>query len=219
MKKTLIILLLILTAAGVFSQKDPEAKKILDRLSSQSQSDYPIQVSFDYFYEDLMDKQTTTQSGQLLISQKKFRLSLEESIIYCDGITVWNHLLSANEVYISDAGEGNSDNEFFISNPSDLFTFYQDGFKYRMTGEIDYNGETFLEIDIFPEDLDKNYHTVKLLINKKSQQLYSAEAFGKLGANHTVILKDYKRKVRIDEESFVFKPGSYPGVEIVDTRF
>lgn len=218
MQKLLFILIFAFAFQGAFSQKDPEAKKILDRISVQSRADYPIRVSFEYIYEDLMNKQTSTESGTLILEEKKFRLSIGESIVYCDGITLWNHLGSANEVYLSDAEEVGGDDEFFISNPSDLFTFYQEGFKYRLSGEIEYKGRTYVEIDIFPEDLDKNYHTVKLLIHKKEHRLYSAEAFGKHGANHTIILTDYRRKVETDDRTFIFDPEEHPGVEVVDTR-
>ncbi len=219
MTKLVSIIILAFAFQGSFSQKDPEAKKILDKVSAQSQADYPIEVSFEYIFEDLMAQETSTHRGSLLLDEEKFRLSVGESVIYSDGITVWNHLVSANEVYISDAEEGSDTDEFFISNPSDLFTFYQEGFKYRLTGEIEYQGQTLLEIDIFPEDLDKNYHTVKLLINKKDQRIYSAEAFGKHGANHTVILKDYRSRVKTNDKTFVFDTEANPGVEVVDTRF
>ncbi len=204
---------------GAYSQKDPEARKILDKVSARSRADYPIQVSFEYIYEDLMDKRTTTQTGTLIIEKSKFRLSVGEAVVYCDGITVWNHLTSAQEVYISDAEDGGATNDFFITDPSELFTFYQEGFKYRITGEFDLNGQTYTEIDIFPEDLDKNYHTVKLLVNKKNNNIYSAQAYGKQGVNHTVILTDYKKKVITEGKTFVFDPAEHPGLEIVDTRF
>jgi outer membrane lipoprotein-sorting protein len=166
-----------------------------------------------------MEKQTTTYKGSLIIDETRFRLSLDESLVVSDGVTVWNYLVSANEVYISDAEESTEMDEFFISNPADLFTFYREGFKYRLTGEIEYAGRTYSEIDIFPEDLDKNYHTVKLLVDKKDLRIYSAQAYGKQGANHTVILTGYNTGVKTDSKTFSFDPAAYPGVEVVDTRF
>ncbi|MFC2112307.1 outer membrane lipoprotein carrier protein LolA [Bacteroidota bacterium] len=219
MKVLLPILLMVFAFQGSYSQKDPQARKILDKVSTQSQAEYPIQVSFEYIYEDLMDKQTSTQSGTLIIAEQKFRLNVGESEVYSNGITVWNYLTSANEVYVSDAEEGNASDEFFISDPSDLFTFYQEGFKYRLKGEIEYNEQTYFEIDIFPENLEKNYHTVKLLISKKDHRIYSAQAYGKQGVNHTVILTGYQKKVSTDTNTFVFDPAEHPGVEVVDTRF
>jgi outer membrane lipoprotein-sorting protein len=219
MPRIICILILLAVFRPGTSQKDPEAKKILDRVSERSLADFPIRVTFEYVYEDLMNQQTTTESGTLVMDGKKFRLSVGESEIYCDGTTVWNHLASANEVYISDPEDGSQSDDFFISNPSDLFTFYREGFKYRLTGEIEYQGKTYLEIDIFPEDLDRNYHTVKLLVTRNNHRIYSAEAFGKHGANHTVILQEYQPKARTDAGTFVFNPEDHPGVEVVDTRF
>jgi outer membrane lipoprotein-sorting protein len=219
MKQSLHIITLLLTFQSIFSQWDPEARKILDRVSERSRADYPIEVSFEYIYDDLREKQTITQNGTLIIEENKFRLTLKDAIVYCDGNTLWNHLVEANEVYISDAEEGSDPDQFFINNPSDLFTFYQKGFKYRLTGELQVNGRTYQEIDIFPEDLEKNYHTVELLIDKEDLRIHSAQAFGKEGVNHTVILNAYKARVPVNEGSFVFNPEDHPDVEVVDTRF
>ncbi len=126
---------------------------------------------------------------------------------------------SVNEVYISDPEENNADDEFFLSNPSDLFTLYKEDFKYRLTRELSYEGNEYYEIDLFPNDLNKSYHTIKLLISKKDNRLFSAQALGKQGDNHSVILRDYQKKVSVTEGTFVFDPSLHPGVEVVDTRF
>lgn len=199
--------------------QDPAARKILDKLAKQSQADYPVKVSFDYTYESLPENQQNTEQGTLVLQQDKFRLSVSESEVYCDGKTMWNHMESVNEVYISDPEENNADEEFFLSDPSDLFTFYQKDFKYRLTGEVSYEGKEYYEIDLFPNDLNKSYHTIKLLIGKKDSRLFSAQALGKQGDNHTVMLKDYQKKISVTEGTFTFDQTSFPGVEVVDTRF
>ena len=200
------------------SLQDPAARKILDRAGEQARADYPLKVQFEYTFESLQDNQQNSENGTLVMQEDKFRLSVGESEIYCDGTTLWNHMESVNEVYVSDPEESSADDEFFLSNPADLFTIYEQDFKYRLTGEISREGKEYFEIDLFPNDLSKSYHTVKLLISKKDHRLYSAKALGKQGDNHSVILKDYQRKVSVTEKTFVFDPGKYPGIEIVDTR-
>lgn len=199
--------------------QDPAARKILDKMASQARADYPVKVSFDYTYESLPENHQNTESGTLVLEEDKFRLSVGESEVFCDGKTMWNYMESVKEVYISDPEENNADDEFFLSNPSDLFTLYQEDFKYRLTRELLYEGNDYYEIDLFPNDLNKSYHTIKLLISKKDHQLFSAQALGKQGDNHTVILKNYQKKVSVTEGTFIFDPSSHPGVEIVDTRF
>jgi outer membrane lipoprotein carrier protein len=199
--------------------QDPVARKILDKVASQARADYPVKVSFDYTYESLPENQQTTESGTLVLQKDKFRLSVGESEVFCDGKTMWNHMESVNEVYISDPEDNNADDEFFFSNPSELFTLYQEDFKYRLTRELSYEGKEYYEIDLFPNDLNKSYHTIKLLISKKDNRLFSAQALGKQGDNHSVVLQDYQKKVSVTEGTFVFDPSSNPGVEVVDTRF
>ncbi len=160
---------------------DPAARKILDKLARQAQADYPVRVSFDYTYESLQENQHNTESGTLVLQQDKFRLSVGESEIVCDGKTMWNHMESVNEVYISDPEENNADDEFFLSNPSDLFTFYQEDFKYRLTRELSFEGKEYYEIDLFPNDLNKSYHTIKLLISKSITGFFLHRHLGSRG--------------------------------------
>lgn len=199
--------------------RDPAAREILDRLASQARADYPVKVTFDYTFESLQENQENTESGSLILQEDKFRLTVGESAVFCDGKTLWNHMESVNEVYISDAEENNADDEFFLSNPAELFTFYREDFKYRLTRDVSYEGKEYHEIDLFPDDLNKSYHTIKLLISKKDCRLFSAQALGKHGENHTVMLRDYQKKVPVTEGTFVFDPSAHPGVEVIDTRF
>ncbi len=226
MKRTLFILLILAAGQLLIAQqdlstvgKDPAAKKILDRVARQAKADYPLKVSFDYIYESLQENQRNKESGTLILQNDKFRLSVSESEIYCDGKTMWNHLATANEVYVSDPEEKSSDDEFFLSNPAELFTFYQEDFKYRLTREIEFDEIEYFEIDLFPNNLQKSFHTIKLLIRKNDHQLFSAQTLGKHGDNHSVVLRDYQSKVPVTEGTFVFDPSGHPGVEVVDTRF
>ena len=176
--------------------RDPTAKKILDKLASQAKADYPLKVSFDYTFESLPENQHNTESGTLVLQQNKFRLSVGESEVFCDGKTLWNHMKTVNEVYISDPEESNENDGFFLSHPAKLFTFYQENFKYRLTREISYEGNDYYEIDLFPTDLNQSYHTIKLLVSKKENRLFSAQALGKQGDNHTGSLKIIRKRYR-----------------------
>ena len=221
MYKSLYIFLALLTCvpANAQLQQDPEARKILDRFSAKAQGDYPVQMNFDYVYESLVDKETHNESGSLILKKDQFRLRFGEADIFCDGKTFWNHLTTAGEVYISDAEDSREEDEFFISNPGGFFTFYQEGFKFQLKGKTEYQDQQQYEIDLYPEDLNRSYHTIKLFIGSDDLRLYSAKALGKHGVNHTVIIREYERNVKTDENTFLFRPADHPGIEIIDTRF
>ena len=220
MNKKLYIPLLLFVSLSVSAQlqQDPEAGKILDRFSSMALGDYPLQIGFDYVYESLIDKETHIETGSLILNKDQFRLRFGESDVYCNGNTIWNFLPMAGEVYLSNAEDALA-GEFFISNPGAIFTFYQNGYKYQLKGEIEYDNQKYYEINLYPADLNGDYHTIKLLISMDDLHLYSAEAFGKHGVNHTVIIRNYQRKVSTDENTFVFSADDHPDIEMIDTRF
>lgn len=219
MNKVFLILVMILTVIiNVFSQHDPAAKKILDKFTQKALSHYPVEIHFQYVYESVIENETTIEEGKLILNNNKFRLSIGESEVYCNGNILWNHLVTAEEVYISNPEETLEGDEFFISNPSQLFTFYNQNFKYRLTRETEYNGTSYYEVDLFPDDLNKSYHTIKLIINKANYQLYSVETKGKHGVNHIITIQNYKPGIKIREDIFSFDPADHPGIEIIDTR-
>jgi len=220
MKKKIlnILFLLWISCPGLIGQQDPAAEKVLDKFAQKAESSFPVKIKFDYVYESLPDNESYSESGILILDGNKYYLSFGESEIYCDGETLWNHVVSADEVYISNPENSTPGNEFIISNPENLFSFYEDDFKYRLTGEIEYQGEKYYQIDLFPKDANKNYHTVTMLIFQDDYRLYSIETLGKQGINHTITITGYLTKYKTTEDMFRFDPSKHPDIEIVDTR-
>lgn len=202
----------------VTAQQDQAAKQILDKFAQKAQSAFPIKIGFEYTYESVIDNETYSDSGELIIAGNKYYLMIGESEIFCDGKTLWNHVVSASEVYISDAENVPANDDFFLSNPENLFSFYDNDFKYRLTADIEYMGETYHHIDLFPKDLNKSYHTITLLIHQNNYQLYSVETRGKQGINHTITISEYSLKYKVPKNQFQFDPAEYPGIEVIDTR-
>lgn len=202
-----------------FPQQDQEAREILDKFAKKAESSYPFEMQFEYRYESQPDEVTTTDRGSILIDRKKFRLIMKKMEIYCNGDTFWNYLTRQNEVYISDPADAQNQDEVILSNPSAIFTMYREDFKYRFNGEQDSGGTTAYEIDLFPYDIEKPYHTVKLLIEKKSHRLLSMQTFEKQGIINTFTVTGFESSKKTDPGTFVFRPGDHPGIEVVDTRF
>ncbi len=213
-----ILFLLCVSFPVLIGQQDPAAKKVLDKFAQKAESSSPVKIKFEYVYESSIDKESYSETGILILDGNKYHLSIGESEIYCDGETLWNHVITAEEVYISDPENSTPDNEFIISNPENLFSFYENDFKYRLTGEIEYQGEKYYQIDLFPKDTNKSYHTVTMLIFQKDYRLYSIETRGKQGINHTITITGYLSKYKTTEDMFRFDPSKHPGIEVIDTR-
>ncbi len=79
-------------------------------------------------------------------------------------------------------------------------------------------GNTVYEIDLFPYDLDKSYHTIKLLIDKDTYQLRSMQTLEKQGVIHSITVTGFQPGARTGDDYFIFKPEDHPDVVVVDTR-
>jgi outer membrane lipoprotein-sorting protein len=213
--------LLICTASvsiPVFSQQDPAAKEILEKFTRKAESDYPVRIEFEYTYESLIDNETFTDTGDLVLNRNQYRLIFRDSEIYCNGESMWNYLVSEDEVYISDPAASTENDDFFLSNPEKLFSFYDDNFKYRLTGELKYLDNDYYQVDLFPFDLNKSFHTITLLIRKDNYRLYSIRTKGKQGVNHTFKITSYQPGSKTTPDTFRFDPSRHPEIEVIDTR-
>jgi outer membrane lipoprotein carrier protein len=213
-----ILVVLISSLLTVSGQQDPEAKKILDEFTRKAQDSYPIRIEFHISSESLMDQSTWNETGELILDNARYFLELEDSRIYCDGSTLWHHVVSAEEVYISDPENTGSEEDLLLGKPQDLFTFYERDFKFRYTAEVEIQGIKYHHIDLFPKDLNKHYHTITLIINQSDYQLYSIQTKGKDGLIQTIQIQDYQNKVKTTEDTFRFDATKHPEVEEIDTR-
>jgi len=210
--------LLSVNVLWVSGQQDPEAKKILDEFTRKAQASYPVKIDFQISSESLMDQSTWSKEGQLILEGEKYFLEVEDSKIYCDGNTLWHYMVSADEVYISDPEDTGSEEDLLLSKPQDLFTFYERDFKFRYIGEVEFMGEKYHHVDLFPKDLDKHYHTITLIIDQSDYQLFSIQTKGRGGLLQTIKVIEYQKRVKTTDDTFRFDPSQHPEVEEIDTR-
>jgi outer membrane lipoprotein-sorting protein len=102
----------------------------------------------------------------------------------------------------------------FQNKPSGIYTMYKKGYKVRL---IDENAASWT-IDLYPEDIKSEIIRVRLTIGKTSNDLKRLEYKRNDGVVLTVMVSEYNLKFKPDQETFIFKPEKYKGVEIVDMR-
>jgi outer membrane lipoprotein carrier protein len=157
---TLALLLGVFTATA--QKSDPEAKKILDAVSTKFKTYSTVQAGFTYKVENASGKALSTKTGTILMKGTRYKVSFGGNEIFCDGKTVWNYDKSTNEVTISnlDAAGG-------TITPQKLFTnFYDKDFLYVLNGEKKSGAKTLQEIEMTPTDKSKSFHKVYVQVDK-----------------------------------------------------
>ncbi len=200
-----------------YGQQDPAAAEILDNLNKQNEKNYPFRLVFDYVYESQQTGETTSKEGTLAMDDIKFRLSYGATEIFFDGETMWNYNKEVREVYVSEPDPNAED--LLTTNPALFLRGYKDRFKYRLKGEIQVNGKTRWVVDLYPYDLERSYHRIRIHIDKNSDKLQQISLAQKNGEIHTVKINRQENRINTGRKFFSFNPEEHPEVEVYDMRF
>ena len=216
MKNLYLFLALVLVSSLSFAQakSDPEAKKILDGVSTKFKTFKTVTAGFSYKVENASGKVLSTQTGTLMMKGTKYKVNFGGQEIFCNGTTVWNYDKSANEVTISnlDASSG-------MITPQKLFTnFYDSDFLYVLNGEKKIGTKTVQEIEMTPVDKSKPFHKVYLYVDKAAKTIYSTKVLENAGNRYIYTVTSMKTNTTIADNTFSFDKAKYPGVEVVDLR-
>ncbi|MBK9478791.1 MAG: outer membrane lipoprotein carrier protein LolA [Bacteroidetes bacterium] len=218
-KITLVItaILLLSSAFTASAQIDEKAKKILDELSAKTKAFTSIIANFSYTIENKTEKTTETQEGKITIKGKKYRLEIANQIILNDTKFSYTILKDAKEIQKNVATNvgGKSSEDI---NPSNIFTMYENGFKYQFVKEEKQkSGAIHQVIKLFPTEAKKrNFHTVMLTIDKVKKQIVSIKILGKDGNDMTYNVKKFVTNSKVDDTVFAFNSKNYPGYEEID---
>jgi outer membrane lipoprotein-sorting protein len=214
-KNITLSLILILSAIGVNAQ-DAKAKAILDELSAKTKAYTSIKATFSYTLENKDQKIKETQEGTITIKGNKYKLEIAKQEVICDGKAVYTVIKEAKEVQINNMPDPNATDNI---NPANIFTMYEKGFKHKFDGEKAEGGKTFQIISLFPtEPKGKQYHTVKLYVDKAAKQVNKILVFSKDGNNYTYQVKTFTPNAPVDDKIFTYNSAQYPKFEVIDLR-
>ena len=114
MKKISLLILLISSVSISFSQKDPEAEKILKALSDKTKSHTTIEANFTIDFKNIRENIENKSDGSITMKGDKYRLNFMGTESFFDGKTLWDYIKEVNEVNIT---EPQPDEEDIFSNP------------------------------------------------------------------------------------------------------
>lgn len=220
MTKKLFFIILFFSGLTSFSQSsyigksDPDAKKVLDKVSSKFKTYKSVTAKFTLKIENGEGKVLGTKTGTVNMKGNRYRISIPGQEIYSDGNNIWTYDKDANEVQITQI-----DPSANMITPQKMFTnFYDKDFLYKLNDEAALSKKGLQEIELTPVDKTKTFFKVLVAIDKGSQTLKSTKVFEKNGNKYTYNVLSLKSNAALPESLFVFDPKSYPNVEVVDLR-
>jgi outer membrane lipoprotein carrier protein len=195
-------------------KNDPDAKKVLDALSTKLQSYKSIQADFTLKVEDAKGKLQGSKSGVIYIKGPKYHINIAGQDIYSDGKDTWTYDKSSNEVTITRADPTSK-----TISPDKIFTdFYDKDFLYKLNGDSKMGARTVQEVELTPLDKTKTLFKALLYIDKTQHTLVSIQWFEKSGNRYSLSTSKLNGNAPLTDAQLSYNKAKFPGVEEVDLR-
>lgn len=212
--RNLFSISLLLLGGILFAQKDAAAEAYLDKVARDLDPGHALKIAFDYIREDLQSEAAIEGSGTLVLMGEKYKMDLDEAVIWFDGEKQYSLNTDIEEVYVSEPDPGNK--EFMFTDPIRLLQNYKETFKYRLMGEGEMNGTPVTEVQLYPEELGGPYALIKIYFASGSSALQSIVIRHKEGIVYTMKVAETERMEDPGEAFFRFSRDAYPNVDVID---
>lgn len=213
-----LLCVVLLPFSLIFSQEDPKARVVLDKVSDVIRSYDAFRASYEFVYDDVKTGDQSEEKGDILIKGNQYRITQDQVVIYYNGNSLWTYMIGKKEctVMSPQAGKG----VFDFTNPRTIFYFHQDDFKYQYIDEESLDGVSYHVIDLYPVDFSASeFSRIRLRVNAETHHVYKLQAFGKDGVHYIFTIYNLTTHVDVSDGQFIFREEKHPDVEVIDMRF
>ena len=204
--KRILILAFITLSFTAFSQNDTKAETLLTEVSNKIKSYKNISIDFKYELNNVNEENMNQETrGDVVIEGEKYKLNILGITRIFDGKTLYTISPEDEEVTIS---SDNSDEESTIS-PSDMLSFYEDGYTYQMDIIQNVKGRKIQYVKLSPMDINSEIKHVLLGIDATTKHIYNLIEVGKNGTKTTLTVNSFQTDQPISKTLFTFDESKY----------
>ncbi len=204
--KRLLIIAFITLGFTAFSQNDTKAEALLTEVSDKIKSYKNISIDFKYELNNVNEENMNQETrGDVVIEGEKYKLNILGITRIFDGKTLYTISPEDEEVTIS---SDNSDEESTIS-PSDMLSFYEDGYTYQMDIIQNVKGRKIQYVKLSPMDTNSEIKHVLLGIDATTKHIYNLIEVGKNGTKTTLTVNSFQTDQPISKTLFTFDESKY----------
>jgi outer membrane lipoprotein-sorting protein len=225
MNKYVALVLVLFVFVQIQAQKqnpanDAEAAALIQKVSEKYRSYKNISVGFKLITqrpklkpEDDDRKYADTLSGQILLEGIKFRITIKEQQIICDGKNIWTYIPSDKEVQLNNYEESDD-----IFSPGKIFALYKEGYLYQIKEKKVLNGKNVTVIEMAPPNKKLTYFKIDIVIDDATLQVLESKIYEKNGVRYIYKLLKQTPNANVAADSFTYDVKKHTGVKLVDLR-
>ena len=192
-------------------QSDPEAKQLLERLSTKMDQYEAYKVDFDMLL-DIPDQEDENQTGFLLHAGNQFIFDIPSQKIVANNKSVFVHLKKEKEIQINDPDFGDDGS---LLSPAQMMRLYEtEDFIFVITDQ----NEAKTTIEFKPTDEYSDYSKVKVVIDRNKVVMDKMTIFSKDGSRIFLSIHQLIANPEISANAFNFDVSKYPNCYVEDLR-
>ncbi|QYA25883.1 outer membrane lipoprotein carrier protein LolA [Gramella sp. MT6] len=204
MKKLVFILAAILTF-NAQAQNSPKAEKLLNEVSSKVKNYDNMVIEFKYALENKAENVSQETRGDVSIKGEKYVLNLMGTTQMFDGKKIYTIIPEDEEINISNYVEEDSNS----ITPSKMFSFYEDGYNYKMDITQNVKGREIQYVKLTPKDSNAEIKNILLGIDSQTKHIYNLIQTQENGTKVTITVKSFKTDQPLAQNLFTFNESRY----------
>jgi outer membrane lipoprotein carrier protein len=203
-----LVIMLVTVVCSAKAQNDPNAKKILDDVSTRLKTFKGINAGFNLVSKSGTGKINNRVAGKILVKGNKYYIKQGSAEIFSDGVKTWNYN-GNDEVTVTPVNA--SDNSL---TPQTLLTnFYDKDYAYKLVSTTGNSNE----IQLLPNDKRKNYKQVNIFVDKTKKMITRARVVDKSNNTIDFTLNNINSAANIPDNTFVFDKSKYKkNIEVIE---
>jgi len=176
-----------------------EAKEILDKVCSQYESHESMKVDFILSTEKGNNRKSDTIVGT--VQGEKYRISMKEQEIACDGKTVYYYYKESKTLKKSKKIPA----EINAVYPQRMLRSFEKEFDCYFNGEASFNGQIIQRLEFIPRAFDQKIMKINVFIDRRSSQILRVSRTDKDGTQYTFDFRNVLFDIKVSPKTFVIE--------------
>jgi outer membrane lipoprotein-sorting protein len=185
--------------------KAQNTKSLLSEVSNKVKSYENIQIDFKYSLENTRENVKQDTRANITLKGDNYVLNMLGVTRIFDGKTIYTIVPEDEEVTISDYSK-EEDKSISVS---EMLTFYEKGYNYKMDIQQNIRGRKIQFIKLNPIDSNTEIKNILLGIDMQTKHIYKLIQVDSSGTSYTITVNSFKTNQPISQNLFIFDEEKY----------
>ena len=203
--KTTIVVSIFSLLLTISSLKAQNPQSLLSEVSNKVKNYENIQIDFKYSLENTRENVKQDTKANITLKGDNYVLNMLGVTRMFDGKTIYTIVPEDEEVTISDYSK-EEDKSISVS---DMLTFYENGYNYKMDIQQNIRGRKIQFIKLSPIDSSTEIKNILLGIDMQTKHIYKLIQIDSSGTSYTITVNSFKTNQSISQNLFIFDEEKY----------